>query len=92
LIMAANLPLFDDLEPLARGGGALSAADPHQPADSRDEARRRGERHLVAARRLARTIARLPERSPEQTRTGLAICAHLKALLIEAEKASGESS
>lgn len=37
--------------------------------------------HLLAARRLAKAIGRLPERSPEETRTGLAICRELKAFL-----------
>jgi hypothetical protein len=91
--MASTLPLFDDLEPAAPSGGAASApgsVDSVSSADTRREARRRSERHLYAARRLARSISRLPERSPEQTRAGLAICAHLKALLTEAETASRE--
>jgi DNA-binding transcriptional LysR family regulator len=47
----------------------------------------RGDRHLRAARRLSRAIRRLPDGSAEQTRTGLAICAHLRALLAESNLA-----
>ena len=39
--------------------------------------------HLIAARRLSRRIRRLPDHSEEQTRTGLAICQHLRLLLAE---------
>jgi len=42
-----------------------------------------GQAHLHAARRLSRSIRRLPDRSPEQTRVGLAICRHLQALLAD---------
>lgn len=37
--------------------------------------------HLLAARRLARKMRKLPDHSPEQTRAGLAICEQLKAFL-----------
>ncbi|MEZ5560750.1 MAG: hypothetical protein R3E86_19660 [Pseudomonadales bacterium] len=39
------------------------------------------EAHLEAARRLAKRMRRYPDRSPQQTRAGLAICRHLQALL-----------
>ena len=41
--------------------------------------------HLVAARKLARRMRRLKARPDEQTRTGQAICHHLKALLTETQ-------
>jgi len=37
--------------------------------------------HLRTARRLSRRIRRLPDHSPEETQTGLAICRALKAYL-----------
>lgn len=37
--------------------------------------------HLLVARQLSRRIRRLPDHSPEETRTGLAICQALKAYL-----------
>ena len=49
------------------------------------QSREKRDRHLVAARRLARMVRRLPEHSVEQTRAGQAICRHLIALLKEAE-------
>ena len=42
------------------------------------------DRHLAAARRLAKAMRRLPDHSAEQTRTGQAICRHLIALLEDA--------
>jgi hypothetical protein len=42
------------------------------------------QRHLQAARRLSRRIARLPDHSPEQLRAGRMICRHLVAMLEEA--------
>lgn len=39
--------------------------------------------HLLAARRLARKMRRLPDRSVEETRAGLAICRQLKAYLLD---------
>ena len=44
--------------------------------------------HLLAARRIARKMRRLPDRSEAETRAGLAICARLKAYLAEAEEAA----
>jgi hypothetical protein len=41
--------------------------------------------HLLAARRLARRMRRLRAKPEEQTRTGQAICHHLKALLTETD-------
>jgi hypothetical protein len=46
------------------------------------------DRHLLAAGRLANAIRRLPEHSVQQTRTGLAICRHLIALLEENDQES----
>ncbi len=39
------------------------------------------DKHLRAARRLAKAIRRLPDRSAQQVKTGRAICRHLIALL-----------
>lgn len=39
--------------------------------------------HLLAARRLARKMRRLPDRSAAETRAGLAICRQLKAYLLD---------
>jgi hypothetical protein len=39
--------------------------------------------HLLAARRIAKRMRRLPERSDAETRAGLAICAQLKAFLAD---------
>lgn len=83
-----SLPLFPDEAPPAKrrqvdarrsepGRGRASAAA--RSLGSRDP-------HLIAANRLARAIRRLPDHSPEQTRTGQAICRHLLALLEEAER------
>jgi hypothetical protein len=40
--------------------------------------------HLLAARRIAKRMRRLPDRSEAETRAGLAICAQLKAYLADA--------
>lgn len=53
------------------------------PAASLEESDR--ERHLRAAWRLSRSMWRYREHSAEETRAGLAICHHLRALLEESE-------
>jgi hypothetical protein len=63
------------------------AAQPNAAAAHAD-AREREQRHLVAARRLARRIARLPDQSPAQLHAGRMICRHLVAMLKEAEAQS----
>ncbi|MFW6092775.1 MAG: hypothetical protein ACODAC_02300 [Pseudomonadota bacterium] len=73
--MVGTLPLFDELEPPAPGQRS------GRPAASL--------RHLRAARRLSRSMRRYPERSPEQTRAGIAICRHLQAVLADSERSSG---
>lgn len=50
--------------------------------------RERQQRHLIAARRLSRRIARLPDHSPAQLQAGRMICRHLVAMLKEAEAES----
>ena len=45
-------------------------------------------RHLNAARRLSKRIARLPDPSPEHQRTGRLICRHLVAMLNVAQAQS----
>ena len=44
------------------------------------------DKHLRAAWRLSRAMSRYPDRSPQQTRAGLAICRHLQALLMAADE------
>jgi hypothetical protein len=60
-------------------GNSLPLFDP--PAESADVQRR----HLAAARRLAKRMARLRDHSPEQLRAGRMICRHLVAMLKEIE-------
>jgi transposase len=55
------------------------------PVAEHRDARDQQQRHLLAARRLARGMARLPDQSPEQVRAGRMICRHLVAMLKEAE-------
>ncbi len=69
------LSLFDDA-PLPGSDAPTAAA-----AAARDAQ----QRHLNAARRLSRRIARLPDQSPEQARAGLLICRHLVAMLNAAQ-------
>ncbi len=94
--MAGTLPLFDELEAPGPGGtpAPASAAEVSRAADSPgttpDHGRPTGTAktapgHLQAARRLSRTIRRFPDRSPQQTQAGIAICRHLRALLAESE-------
>jgi hypothetical protein len=52
------------------------------------DTRVRQQRHLIAARRLSRRIARLPDHSPAQLQAGRMICRHLVAMLKEAEAES----
>jgi hypothetical protein len=66
--------LFND-EPDAPDG----ANEPRQ--DTRGPRPVRTDRHLSAARRLARQIRRTAPGSAEQTETGLRICRHLRAML-----------
>ncbi|MFU8814101.1 MAG: hypothetical protein ACNA7W_02070 [Pseudomonadales bacterium] len=95
--MSPSLPLFLELEELdpqpdllSEGAGQVEPADVRrEPTASRrrsNDQRAAGDRHLRAAWRLARAMRRLPDRSTEQTRAGLAICAHLRAALAEAER------
>jgi hypothetical protein len=57
---------------------SLFDESPRERADSQ-------RRHLAAARRLSKRIARLPDRSEEQTRAGRQICRHLVAMLKDIE-------
>jgi broad specificity phosphatase PhoE len=86
--MNGTLPLFQELEPPpspAGSDGQPGSERPQQQPGAPPAARpAAGERHLEAAWRLSRAIRRFPERSAEQTRTGLAICHHLQALLAQA--------
>lgn len=93
--MAGTLPLFDELEAPGPGGtpAPASGAEGSRAADSLGTtpgarptgAAKTAPGHLQAARRLSRSIRRFPDRSPQQTRAGIAICRHLRALLAESE-------
>ena len=77
MVSQNSLSLFEIAEePVAAQTSAVVAH-----ASARD----RQQRHLLAARRLSRRIARLPDHSPEQLRAGRLICRHLVAMLKEAE-------
>ncbi len=71
-----TLPLFDDLDP-APAAAPLGRG----PADE--------DRHLRAALRLSRAMWRFPDHSAEETRAGIAICRHLRALLADQETPAG---
>ena len=51
------------------------------PAQSQHPVEAAADKHLRAARRLAKAIRRLPDQSDQQVKTGRAICRHLIALL-----------
>lgn len=98
--MNDTLPLFDAVElgtgssgtdpgRCARSGKAAGKQLPSSGVDPtvqhpESAAGSTAERHLRAAWRLSRGMGRYPEGSPAQTRSGLAICHHLQALLAEA--------
>jgi len=79
---------FEGIEPprMPPSGHALDASAPSAAPCGAARAPRGGGRHLRAAWRLSRGMWRYPERSPEQTKAGLAICRHLQALLAEADE------
>jgi hypothetical protein len=70
-----SLSLFDDPPP------AKTAVAPAMARSARETQ----QRHLLAARRLARRMARFADQSPEQLQAGRQICRHLVAMLKEAE-------
>lgn len=55
------------------------------PRDRRHDRADAQRRHLAAARRLSERMARLRDRSAEQTRAGRQICRHLVAMLKDIE-------
>lgn len=78
-----SLSLFKDLaddRPVSKPPVVAAAAQVPR-ADSRAAQ----QQHLLAARRLARRMARFADQSPEQLRAGRQICRHLVAMLKEAE-------
>jgi hypothetical protein len=77
-----SMPLFADLP---------QAPDRHRSrvGRNRPDSGVQADRHLAAARRLAKAMRRLPDHSAEQTRTGQAICRHLIALLEDAKVEEG---
>jgi hypothetical protein len=60
----------------------------NEPPPGKGTARDAQLRHLKAARRLSKRIARLPDPSPEHQRTGRLICRHLVAMLKVAQAQS----
>ena len=72
-----TLPLFAEL-PVAEVIGIPKVAP---KGEARRAVEPSADRHLRAARRLAKAIRRLPDRSAQQVKTGRAICRHLIALL-----------
>jgi hypothetical protein len=82
-VSQTSLALFKDLaddRPVSKPP-VLAAAAEVPRADSRAAQ----QQHLLAARRLARRMARFADQSPEQLRAGRQICRHLVAMLKEAE-------
>ena len=76
-----TLPLFAELTD--------SKSPDVAPAQSQHAVEAAGDKHLRAARRLAKAIRRLPEQSEQQVKTGRAICRHLIALLEGEVKGGG---
>ena len=73
-----TLPLFEGLaEPLADLAERSVDTEPL----SGEGFTRGGERHLAEARRISKSMWRLPDHSPEQTQAGQEICRHLLASL-----------
>ena len=72
-----SLSLFDDAPQAAfrrpRSPRVIRSAEQH---------------HLLAARRLARRMARFADQSPEQIEAGREICRHLVAMLKESADAA----
>jgi hypothetical protein len=85
--MNATLPLFQELD-ASSGEQPLSGASPPGPArgPQAEAVASAADRHLRAAWRLSRAMGRFRDRSPEQTRAGLAICHHLQALLAQVDE------
>jgi hypothetical protein len=79
-----SLSLFKDLpdDRTVSKSPAVAAAAAQPPRADSQAAQRQ---HLLAARRLARRMARFADQSPEQLRAGRQICRHLVAMLKEAE-------
>lgn len=77
----SSLPLFGD--PMAAGvpGAAHTSEQVRVQVPTGDV--HSVNAHLLEARRLARRMRRLRNQKEEQTRTGQAICHHLKAMLTE---------
>ncbi len=76
-----TLPLFTEL--LNSESPDVASAQSQHPVEAA------ADKHLRAARRLAKAIRRLPERSEQQVKTGRAICRHLIALLEGEVKGGG---
>lgn len=79
----SSLPLFDDplmavIPAATPAPGSVKTGSPRRTDNAQAE-----NGHLLEARRLARRMRRLRNQRDEQTRTGQAICHHLKAMLTE---------
>jgi hypothetical protein len=79
-----QMALFAAADPAADPVADAGIGNPHVSAQSVGNGRRIVVNpHLLAARRLARKMRRLPDRSAAETRAGLAICRQLKAYLLD---------
>ena len=91
-----QLPLFAGSTEPARGRNPVHTSDAAQMLKRSAPSGRAQPRtvkinsHLLAARRIARKMRRLPEHSEAETRAGLAICAQLKAFLADTEVSDSE--
>jgi hypothetical protein len=78
-----SLPLFSDEPSLGDRIRSKASAQNVSARRGRAWTRPPADRHLSAARRLAREIRRTAPGSPEQVMTGQRICRHLIAMLQE---------
>ena len=79
-----SLSLFEAAEVVSKDATSNEVAPKETSRVGHSDTHDRQQRHLQAARRLSRRIARLPDHSPEQLRAGQMICRHLVAMLEEA--------
>jgi hypothetical protein len=71
--------------PTSSGDAARAAGQPPAPHGRARHRVAASDKHLRAAWRLSRAMGRFRDRSPEQTRAGVAICHHLQALLTQTD-------
>ena len=85
--MRDHQPKSQQQLPLFASGGLMHGEGPAQFAKRKHALKRKVviNPHLAAARRIAKKMRRLPDRSEAETRAGLAICAQLKAYLADGQ-------